>query len=105
TYDAADEQRLCDLLRIRELLGLSLSDLREWMDAEDARARLRQRWESQPAPDEDTRAEIIREGIDHLDIQLGLVRGRLAALEQLEDELAAKRRRVRAMLSEIEART
>jgi len=101
-YDEGDEQRLRDILRIRELLGLSLTELRDWVDAEDARARLRERWQEQPQPDEETRAEIGREAIDHIDTQLGLVRGRLAALEQLEDELAAKRRKVRTVLAEIE---
>ncbi len=101
-YDESDEQRLRDILRIRELLGLSLTELREWMDAEDARARLRERWQTEPQPDEDTRAEIIREALDHVDIQLGLVRGRLASLEQLEDEMAGKRRRLRSMLAEME---
>jgi DNA-binding transcriptional MerR regulator len=101
-YDEGDEQRLRDILRIRELLGLSLTELREWMDAEDARARLRERWQTDPQPDEDTRAEIIREALDHVDVQLGLVRGRLASLEQLEDEMAGKRRRLRSMLAEME---
>ncbi|HEV8451634.1 MAG TPA: MerR family transcriptional regulator [Gaiellales bacterium] len=101
-YDEHDEARLRDLLRVRELLGLTLVELREWMDAEDARARLRERWNEQPSPDERTRADIIREAIEHMDRQLSLVRSRLGSLEQLEDELAAKRRRVRSMLAEIE---
>jgi hypothetical protein len=37
-----------------------------------------------------------------MDTQLLLVRSRLVSLEQLEDELSAKRRRVRSMLAEIE---
>jgi DNA-binding transcriptional MerR regulator len=101
-YDSRDEDRLRDLLRVRELLGLSLVELREWMDAEDARARLRERWNERPAPDEETRAEIISESLDHVDTQLHLVRTRLTALEQLEDELSDKRRRMRSMLVEIE---
>jgi len=101
-YDEQDEARLRDLLRVRELLGLTLVELREWMDAEDARARLRERWNEQPAPDENTRADIIREAIAHMDTQLLLVRSRLGSLEQLEDELSAKRRKVRSMLAEIE---
>jgi DNA-binding transcriptional MerR regulator len=101
-YDEQDEARLRDLLRVRELLGLTLVELREWMDAEDARARLRERWNEQPAPDESTRADIIREAIAHMDTQLLLVRSRLGSLEQLEDELSAKRRKVRSMLAEIE---
>jgi DNA-binding transcriptional MerR regulator len=101
-YDARDEARLRELLRIRDLLGLSLTELRDWMDAEDARARLRERWYEHPGPDAETRAAIIREATTHLETQLSLVRSRRAALEQLEDELAATRRRVRALLAETE---
>ncbi len=101
-YDDPDEERLRDLLRIRDLLGLSLTQLRDWMDAEDGRARLRDRWHATPAPDDGARAEIIRESMGHMDTQLGLVRTRRAALEELEDELAGKRRRVRTLLAELE---
>ena len=101
-YDERDAERLRELLQIRTLLGLSLTELREWMDAEDARARLRERWQELPAGDGSARAEIIREGLDHLDTQLSLVRTRLSDLERLEDDLAATRRRLRSMLADME---
>jgi DNA-binding transcriptional MerR regulator len=101
-YDQHDEERLRQLLHIRTLLGLTLVELREWMDAEDARARLRERWHELTGEDEGTRADIIREGLDHVDTQLSLVRTRLTDLEQLEDDLAAKRRRLRSMLADME---
>jgi DNA-binding transcriptional MerR regulator len=101
-YDASDEQRLRDLLRIRDLLGLSLTELQDWAAAEQGRARLRESWHASPAPDEEARAEIIREAIEHIETQLGVVRGRRRALEELEDELAAKRRRVRELLTDLE---
>jgi DNA-binding transcriptional MerR regulator len=101
-YGATDEARLRDLLRIRDLLGLSLTELQEWVAAEDARALLRERWNATPAPDDGTRAAIMREAIEHIEIQLGVVRSRRAALEDLEDELAAKRRHVRDLLTELE---
>jgi len=101
-YDERDEQRLRDLLHIRTLLGLSLTELREWMDAEDARARLRERWQDLPSEDDTARGEIIREGLDHLATQLALVRTRLSDLERLEDDLADKRRRLRSMLADME---
>src|SRR5690349_17123295 len=101
-YDATDEARLRDLLRIRDLLGLSLTELQEWVAAEDARARLRERWNADPAPDEGARAEIMRQSISHIDTQLSVVRARRRALEDLEDELTAKRRHVRELLAELE---
>jgi MerR family transcriptional regulator, repressor of the yfmOP operon len=101
-YDEADVARLRDLMRIRDLLGLSLTELREWIDAEDARARLRERWHADPPLDDHGRADIARESLEHIDAQLRLVRDRRAALEDLEDELAGKRRRVRSLLTELE---
>ena len=101
-YDERDEQRLRELLSLRDLLGLSLSELREWTAAEAARAQLRERWNADPAPTDDARAQIIREAVEHMDVQLALVRHRRAALEQLEDGLSTTRRHVRGMLADLE---
>lgn len=102
-YDAQDEARLRELLHVREVLGLSLADLRAWSDAEAARAGLRARWhEFEPTDGE--RAEILRETLGHVDTQLELVRSRREALEGLEDELTGKRRRIRELMAELEDR-
>ena len=98
-YDADDETRHAELIRIRDLLGLSLADLRSWAAAE-ARAALRERWAADPS-DAD-RAQIAAEAREPLDTQLALVRARRVALEQLEDELVSKRRRVRDVLHELD---
>ena len=99
-YDQEDEARLAELIRVRDLLGLSLAELRDWMDAEAARAVLRERWHGQPGVDD--RARILAESMTHVDTQVALVRSRRAALEQLEDELMDKRRRIRALRDEFE---
>jgi DNA-binding transcriptional MerR regulator len=97
-YDEQDEARLREVLQVRDLLGLSLADLGEWMAAEDARAGLRARWHADPAPGVGDRDQILREALAHLERQLELVRARRTALEGLEDELTAKRRRMRDLL-------
>jgi DNA-binding transcriptional MerR regulator len=99
-YDQQDESRLAELIRVRDLLGLSLAELRDWMDAEAARAVLRERWHGQPAADD--RARILSESLTHVDTQVALVRSRRSALEQLEDELMDKRRQIRALRDEFE---
>jgi len=101
-YDEQDEARLREILQVRDLLGLSLAELADWMAAEAARAGLRARWHAEPAPAADDRARIAREALEHLERQLQLVRARRIALEELEDELAAKRRRLRDLLVEAE---
>ncbi len=101
-YDHEDETRLADLIRVRDLLGLSLAELRDWMDAEAARAVLRERWHGAPAPGSHDRAQILGESLRHVERQVSLVRARRAALEQLEDELLEKRRRIRMLRDEFE---
>jgi DNA-binding transcriptional MerR regulator len=100
-YDATDEARLKDLLHIKELLGLSLSDLRAWSEAESARAALRERWNSGDSAEAETRRAIVQEALPHIETQIALVASRRAALEALEDELAEKRRRMREILLEL----
>jgi DNA-binding transcriptional MerR regulator len=101
-YDHEDELRLAELIRVRDLLGLSLAELRDWMDAEAARAVLRERWHGRPAPAVDDRAQILVEAMRHVDTQISLVRSRRSALEQLEDELVEKQRRMRTLRDEFE---
>jgi MerR family transcriptional regulator, repressor of the yfmOP operon len=100
-YDAQDEVELRELLRTRQLLGLSLADLRTWSQAERARAGLRDRWFEPDTTDRD-RAEIAAAALTHLDTQIQLAASRRRELEQLEDELVARRRRVREVLTELE---
>jgi len=50
----------------------------------------------------ETYAQIAAEAREPLETQLALVRTRRAALEELEDELVAKRRRMREILKELD---
>jgi DNA-binding transcriptional MerR regulator len=102
-YDEQDEERLRDLLHIKQLLGLSLSELRTWSEAEAARAALRERWSSADSVDDDTRRDIVQQALPHIETQIALVGARRAALEELEDELIEKRRRMREILLELGA--
>jgi DNA-binding transcriptional MerR regulator len=95
-YDAGDVERLREIMRLKELLGVSLEELKQLVEAEDARAALRAEFER--VEDAGRRREILLEALGHLDSQLELVRRRAAELRRLEAELAARRRRVRARL-------
>ena len=44
TYAEADVERLTELLRLKNLLGVSLEELKELVEAEEARAALRREW-------------------------------------------------------------
>jgi DNA-binding transcriptional MerR regulator len=89
-YTDADVTRLRELLRLRDLLGLSLEELVELAEAEEARAVLRQRWHSDPS--EAVRAAIVEEAIPLVTRQLELVRARRAKLAEFEADLKKKLR-------------
>ena len=99
TYSGADVERLEELLRLRELLGISLEELKEVVEREEARAVLRREWEQ--ARDAGEKRRILDEAAGHVARQLELVRGRRAALDELEGELLAKQRAIRDRLREL----
>jgi DNA-binding transcriptional MerR regulator len=100
TYDDADVRRLQELIRLRDLLGVSLEELKRLVEAEEARAMLRERW--QHTDGEDDRRAILEQSVGHVTAQLALVRSRRAALDGLEAELATKLERATALLRELE---
>jgi DNA-binding transcriptional MerR regulator len=99
TYDEADVARLQELIRLRDLLGLTLDELVELAEAEEARATLRGRWEEDPSDEE--RLRIVEEAIPHVERQLSLVRGRQATLEEFARELEGKLARLRRRRREL----
>jgi DNA-binding transcriptional MerR regulator len=100
TYTEADIDRLRETLQLKELLGVSLDELKTLVEAEDARAALRAEWESGDA-DDDRRRAILDEALGHLERQLALLRDRRSAIEELESELVTRRKRVQRRLREL----
>src|ERR671938_1576494 len=87
-YTEADIARLEELIRLRDLLGLSLEELVALAEAEEARAALRDQWHGEPSDDErvailDRAAELARE-------QLDLVTARRQKLDEFAAELEEK---------------
>ncbi|MDX6636613.1 MAG: MerR family transcriptional regulator, repressor of the yfmOP operon, partial [Solirubrobacterales bacterium] len=79
------------------LLGVSLDELRELVEAEEARASLRREWD-EGIEDPVRRREVIDEALGHVERQLELVRRRRDEIAKLEHELTSKRRRLRARI-------
>jgi MerR family transcriptional regulator, repressor of the yfmOP operon len=95
-YDDADVERLAEIRRLRDLLGLELHDVKELLEAEDARAELRRRFHETEDPAE--RRRILEYALPHVEQQLQLVRSRKEELVKLESELIDRRRRIRTRL-------
>jgi DNA-binding transcriptional MerR regulator len=90
-YTEGDVTRLAELIRLRDLLGLTLEELTGISEAEAARAELRDQWHGTESDAE--RLRIVEEAIPHVERQLALVRARqenLAAFAgELEEKLAS----------------
>jgi DNA-binding transcriptional MerR regulator len=100
-YTQADVDRVREIMRLRDLLGLSLEEVSALLEAEDARAQLRREIRQTEDPAEIKR--ILEEALGHIANQLELVRHRRRELEQLESELVTKRRSIHKRLGELEA--
>jgi DNA-binding transcriptional MerR regulator len=98
-YTDADVERVREILRLRDLLGVSLEELSSLIDAQEARAELRRELQRTVRPVE--RARILEQALGHIDNQLQLVRRRREELERLEQELVEKLRSVKAKLKEL----
>ena len=97
-YSEADVERLREIVRLRDLLGLSLDQLSQLLEAESARAHLRREYQQTEQPAE--RRRILEELRKHIGTQLDLVYGRLGELGELRDELEAKQKLVQQRLRE-----
>jgi DNA-binding transcriptional MerR regulator len=99
-YTEADVERMREIIRLRDLLGLSLEELSALLEAESARATIRREIQHTDDPAEIRRMR--EEALGHINTQLELVRRRRHELEQLESELVAKLRLVKQRLAESE---
>jgi MerR family transcriptional regulator, repressor of the yfmOP operon len=100
-FSEADVERVQELKRLRDLLGLSLEELRSMMVAEDVRAEIRRRFRETDSPAE--QRVLLDEALPHLDTQIGLVRRRLAELQELEADLVDRRKQVLRRRRELDA--
>src|SRR4051794_32500559 len=103
TYGEDDLERLQELLRLRELLGVSLDELRELAAAESARASLRREWH-EGIEDPVRQRQVLEQALGHIDGQLELLRSRRDEIEKLSGELEARRRRARDRLRSLKRR-
>jgi len=98
-YVEADVARLRELIRLRDLLGLSLEEIATLVDAEEARAALRDQWAESLSEPERTR--ILDAAITHVRRQLDLVQGRQQTLAEFAGELTEKLRSLQSRRAEL----
>jgi DNA-binding transcriptional MerR regulator len=101
-YDAEDAERLRDVLRLKELLGLSLEELKELVAAADERALLRSEFRRTESPAR--RERILRRLDAYAARQLELIERRSGELGTLRDEVLARRARIAQHLAAVDMR-
>jgi DNA-binding transcriptional MerR regulator len=100
TYTEAEVERLREVMRLKNLLGVSLEELKTLLSAEEARAAVRAQLQREDVHPE-RRQELLEEALGHIDRQLRLVEHRAAELAKLKEELCQTRTRVRRKLREL----
>jgi DNA-binding transcriptional MerR regulator len=101
-YTTAEVERLREVMRLRDLLGVSLDELKTLLAAEEARAAVRAELRREDV-DPQRRRDLLNEALGHIDRQLALVRRRAVELARLQDELGETRKRVRRKIRELDA--
>jgi DNA-binding transcriptional MerR regulator len=101
-YTHTEVERMREVMRLKDLLGVSLEELKTLLTAEEARAEVRAQLRRDDV-DPRRRRELLSEALGHLDRQLALVRHRASELEKLENELGETRKRVRRKIRELDA--
>jgi DNA-binding transcriptional MerR regulator len=101
-YCEGDVIHLREVMRLRDLLGLSLEEIVALAEAEEARAALRDQWEHDPSDAE--RLRIIDAATPLIERQLELVRTRQKTLSTFARELRLKLRQIDQIRAELDGK-
>src|ERR1700736_4996370 len=101
-YTDAEVERMREVMRLKELLGVSLEELKTLLTAEEARAEGRAQLQREDV-DPERRRELLTQALRPIDSQLELVRRRAQELSKLEHELSETRKRARRKIRGLDA--
>jgi DNA-binding transcriptional MerR regulator len=100
-YSDAEVERLREVMRLKDLLGVTLEELKTLLAAEESRAIVRAQLRREDV-DPARRRELLDEALGHIDRQLELVEHRASELAKLKAELCETRKRVRRKIRELD---
>ncbi|MGH2460677.1 MAG: MerR family transcriptional regulator [Chloroflexota bacterium] len=78
-FDESDVQRLREIKRLREVIGFSLAEIAELLDADDVRSHLRGQF--QGTTDPEVRARVLRAAIGLAERRITMIHRKLAQVE------------------------
>lgn len=100
-YSASDIDRLESIVQLKRLLGFSLREIKQVVEAMESLKLLRQ--ESKQASDLETKRDSLRKGLEILEQQVDVLDGRMRQVAELRDQFNQRSLRVRERLEQIEA--
>lgn len=100
-YSATDIDRLENIVQLKRLLGFSLREIKQVVEAMESLKLLRQ--ESKQASDLETKRDSLRKGLEILERQVDVLDGRMRQVAELRDQFNERSQRVRDRLQQIEA--
>lgn len=103
-YSRRDVTRLAEIVRLKNLLGFSLGEIRKIVEGEETRTQLRS--EYQATEDATVRLSKLHQALEVAQSQLGLVTSKIAQMQELRGELEtriARYERMKVELQESEA--
>ena len=87
-YSPDDVQRLERIREMKELLGFSLADIKDMLEADEVKMQIRERWDRDAdAAEKAARVRVAREATLH---QLQLLDAKMAKMATLRDQLAER---------------
>ena len=110
-YSSQDVEQLERVIQLRDLLGLSLTEIEETLKLDKERERLaeqaRAQWDAANDPTVmknwlDEARRLNQRQLDDVNKQLGAVQGRIKGLERLRDEIQSRRTRIDELKKRIE---
>ena len=100
-YSSSDISRLENIVQLKRLLGFSLREIKQVVEAMESLKLLRQ--ESKQAADLETKRDSLLKGLEILEQQVEVLDGRLSQVVELRDQFNERSLRVRERLQQIEA--
>jgi|SRR5690242_17350310 MerR family transcriptional regulator, repressor of the yfmOP operon len=110
-YSSQDVEQLERVIQLRDLLGLSLTEIEETLKLDKERERLAEQARAQWNEAKDTAVKknwldearrLSQRQLDDVEKQLGAVQGRIEGLERLRDEIQSRRARIDELKKRIE---
>jgi DNA-binding transcriptional MerR regulator len=98
-YSEEDVSRVEQIKRLQNLLGLTLAEIKEMVEAEEVKEELRATY--RPDLEVTERIERLQKRIDVTERQYGIISTKLTAMEEMKRDLEEKLERYRTTLGEL----